>query len=190
MSRFSGKCDFYDYLDEKRINNIIEGTLKVYAAGHIVPLHITSEKDLVPYYPYLVTMAGYYNNQGRIHLSSSSFVDEEEQERLNWKLKYTLRYYNRCKRNHVPYNTEEAALHTGGYFVSDIDYSIADRVAEYGKKANTEGLHLSMHQYYRKELYEEMIANGWPETTAWYWVYKEYKSFDSLHDKLNGGSNE
>lgn len=37
---------------------------------------------------------------------------------------------------------------------------IANRVKMYGKKTNTEGLHLSMYERYRNELVQEMLKNG------------------------------
>jgi hypothetical protein len=37
---------------------------------------------------------------------------------------------------------------------------IANRVKMYGKKANTEGLHLNMYERYRNELVQEMLKNG------------------------------
>ena len=37
---------------------------------------------------------------------------------------------------------------------------LANRVKINGKKASTDGLHLSIYDFYRKELVEEMVKNG------------------------------
>ena len=101
ISVFSSKCDVYDSL--VMIHNITDfSNVRIYASGnHIIPLRIDSQKDLIPYYPYLVAMMssskdGYMS----VYLSGKSYVDTEEEERLQWRLNQLKKYYRRCKRNH------------------------------------------------------------------------------------------
>lgn len=165
MSRYSGKCDCYDslvmiheYTEDELKNNV-----RIYVGNSDIPLKIESYKDLIPFYPYLIGSACFDNEERKsiIHLSSESFVDREERESLEYKLKHLMRIYNRCKRKKVEFNVEEA--------VKEISWNgwnekacreLAERVREKGKRATIDGLHLEMHERYRKELVNEMIKNN------------------------------
>jgi len=164
MSRFSGKCDCYDslvcisrYTEDELINNV-----KIYVGNEEEPLHIESYKDLIPYYPYIIGSACYNNVERKavIHLSSESFVDREEREFLESYFKDVLREYNRCKRNKVEFDVEATVDKVSWWTNKDIIREIASRVKQYGRKANTYGIHMPMHEIYRKELVKEMVANG------------------------------
>ena len=56
MSLYSGKCDVYDSL--VMIREVTDfSKIKIYRhVGEIVPLRIDSQKDLVPFYPFLTPM--------------------------------------------------------------------------------------------------------------------------------------
>lgn len=127
------------------------------------PLQISSYKDLIPYYPYLIGTT-YYDNAERksvIRLSSESFVDREERESLEWRLKELIRIYNRCKRKKIEFNVEDAVKQvTWNGWNEEAHRELANRVKDSGKKATVDGIHLKMHEYYRKELVDEMIQNG------------------------------
>ncbi len=175
MSKYSGKCDFADHVEVFGLENVLNNS-DIYLGWNIIPLKMTCEKDLVPYYPYLVIMSTYGGGRRIVRLSSISFVDEEEKEVLDWRLNSLLRYYNRCKRNHVPYVVEEALQSVwGDWYKPEYAEELAERVRACGKKADTDGLHIPSHQYYRKQLYEEMVRQGYEEGQAWFWVYKEFK---------------
>lgn len=165
MSRYSGKCDCFDslviiheYTEEELKNNV-----KIYVGNSDIPLKIESSKDLIPFYPYLIGSA-YFDNEEKksvVHLSSESFVDREERESLEFKLKRLLTIYNRCKRKKIEFNINEAVKEVAWDKYDEKIYRIlAERVREKGKKATIDGLHLEMHEYYRKELVDEMNKNG------------------------------
>jgi hypothetical protein len=167
MSRYSGKCDVYDsvimiskYTDEELAHNV---TIYQGYGEDQKKLNISCRKDLIPYYAYLVSSACYNNVERKavIHITRESFVDREERDSLEFKLKNVLRIYNRCKRKKTEFDvnaTVEEVAWKG--FDDDIYREIANRVKEHGKKANVDGIHLKMHEYYRKELVKEMIDNG------------------------------
>ena len=165
MSRFSGKCDFYDsaimihnYTLEELQNNV-----EIYVGKSSKPLHIEKMSDLIQYYPHLIGMSWHNNLKGKsvIHLTSESFVDIEERELLEYKLKNVLRVYNRCKRKKIEFNVEEALKELVWSGWNDESYrELANRVKENGKKATIDGIHLRMHDYYRQELVNEMLKNG------------------------------
>lgn len=191
MSKYSGKCDLYDSFYMKEGSDI-EETLKktkIYAHDHeLVPLDIKTEKDLVPYYPYLVYM-GYTDKEGYIcyHLSVQSFVDFEEQESLTYSLNSMLRYYRKCKRKKESFDIEEACDTI--FFPQECHEELAKRVQKFGEKAVIDGLHTRMHQVYRKELYEEMLRVGYTPLRAWHWVYKEINE-ELLKKEIQKGNNE
>lgn len=165
MSRYSGKCDVYDSLIaiHKYTLEELQNNVKIYVGKNTEPLYIEKESDLIPYYPYLVGCAYYNNNERKsvICLSSESFVDREERESLEFRLKHLLRIYNRCKRKKVEFDVEEALKEIVWNGWNEEPYrELANRVKEKGKKASIEGIHLKMHEYYRQKLVEEMLKYG------------------------------
>lgn len=150
----------HNYSDEELANNV-----KIYLhtkdGDKLLP--ITCRKDLIPYYAHLVSSA-YYNNAERksvVHITSESWVDRRERESLEYKLKQVLTIYNRCKRKKIEFDvdaTVEEVAWKG--FDDDVYREIANRVKGNGKNATIDGIHMKMHEYYRKELVEEMINNG------------------------------
>lgn len=78
MSRFSGKCDFYDIISIHGLEYILESD--VYIGDSDTPLNLTCYKDCIHYFPYIVTTAT-YNKNGKsfICLTSKSWVDIEEE---------------------------------------------------------------------------------------------------------------
>lgn len=188
MSYYSGKCDFCDHIwmsseTEEEAFNKFNGT-KLYITQPLpddfsweeahqtnidIPetyfkkIEYSSIKDLIPFYPYTISMAFYSKNpyESMICLSSESFVDKEERESLEWRLKNLLTIYNRCKRKKIEFNVEEALKEIVWNGWNEEPYrELSNRVKENGKKATINGIHLKMHEYYRRELVNEMIKNG------------------------------
>lgn len=164
ISRYSGKCDWCDVLEihgytiEELQSNVI-----IYVGNNREPLLIKKMSDMIPYYPHLVSSACFDNKERKsvIHLSSESFVDREEREVLEWRLKDLLRIYNRCKRKKIEFNVDEAVKEiTWNGWNEKAHRELANRVKEKGKKATIEGIHLRMHERYRQELVDEMLRNG------------------------------
>lgn len=179
MSQFSGKCDFYDGFvmirsdstEEKLIENL-KG-LKLYIHGKDGRDHrVKSDtlKDIVKYYPYIeIIMAG-DKDKVTIILSSDSFIDSEEKEMLGYKIETALKYWRKCKRNKVSFNKDECS--TLFWHIDNVEKEIINRVAEKGDKAEFEGIHLSMHEYYRKKWFDEMVKAGYTEFEAYNWCFK------------------
>lgn len=164
ISRYSGKCDWFDVLEihgytiEELQNNVI-----IYVGKNSEPLHVEKISDMIPYYPYLVGSACFDNKERKaiIHLSSESFVDREERENLEWRLKDLLRIYNRCKRKKIEFDIDDAVKEITWNGWNEEPYKeLANRVKEKGKKASVDGIHLRMHERYRQELVEEMLRNN------------------------------
>lgn len=189
MSKYSGKCDFFNHLyvsaeTEEEAFEKFNGT-KLYisrslpddfnwgkvlkekidiAEVYYKKVEYSSIKDLIPLYPYLVVFGFCDNTDSHnsvVWLSCESFVDREERECLEWRLKELLKIYNRCKRKKIEFDVEEALkkIVWNGYN-EELYRELANRVKEKGKKATIDGIHLKMQEYYRQELVDEMIKHG------------------------------
>lgn len=163
MSKYSGKCDLADVLEiYKYTLEEIKEKVRIYVGASKKPLHIEKESDLIPYYPYVVVSS--YSSEDRsadLHLTDESWVDREERVHLLFRLKMVLKYYNHCKRKHVPFDKEEALKQICyGNFNRDVYEELVNRVSDFGKRASIDGLHLQMHDVYRRELVREMLDKG------------------------------
>ena len=172
MSMYSGRCDVADCYDDKSDEYLQKSNF--YIGEDIVPLRINNQHDLAPYYPYLVAVAGSDGTRSTISMSTESYIDIEEREHLDWKLRDLQKYRRKCKRNKVPYVEEEALKKTILFEPTDVDREIARRVGQYGDKATIDGLHDSLHEYYRNRLFEKMVELGWDKKTADYWIWKDW----------------
>ena len=76
MSKFSGKCDFYDEIEIFGLDRIL--TAKVYIGDSDYPLSLKTYADCIPYFPHIITMSFTSENQTVIRLSEKSWVDIEE----------------------------------------------------------------------------------------------------------------
>ena len=164
----SGKCDFEDTC--VMYDNILD-KYKIYAYGNeIIPLEMKSKKDLVAYYPYIVSLMVHDG----IHLSKQSFIDSEEQENMQWRLDKLIKYYKKCKRKKIEFDKNEALKEICWINVDEpepYEIELVDRVAEYGVNATIDNLHDSMHDMMRNEWYALMLDNGRDEDRAYRWVY-------------------
>lgn len=184
ISNVSGKCDFKDHLyisveTEEEAFNKFNGT-KLYIIQPLpddfdwknatnIPeayykrVEYSSIKDLIPLYPHIVAYAGCDNTDSRnsvVCLSRESFVDREEREVLEYNLKRLLTIYNRCKRKKIKFNVEDAVKEiTYNGWNKEAYEELANRVAKNGKKATLDGIHLKMHEIYRRELVEDMLKH-------------------------------
>ena len=78
MSKFSGKCDFYDEIEIFGLENILKS--KVYIGDSKEPLSLTCLEDCIPYYPHIVYMSAKTNGVGTIRLTEKSYIDMREDE--------------------------------------------------------------------------------------------------------------
>ena len=171
ISKYSGKYDFKDMCEIHNIDNILKSN--VYIGWNIIPLKIESEKDLIPYYPYIVGFSTTINGIGEIRLSTESYVDRSERESLEFYTKECQRYVNKCKRKKVEVNLD----HFINQYYKDTYKEILTRLVDKSKEFTLDGIYLTMAEYYRKELYDEMVKNKWEINKAKLWCFdcrKEY----------------
>lgn len=83
MSRFSGKCDFYDTLDIYGDGDIQKGfeyikDAHIYIGDSKNQLKFSTLEELVPYFPHVITSGGFDNKNGAnttIYLTEKSWVE-------------------------------------------------------------------------------------------------------------------
>lgn len=172
----SGKSDFQDIVEMHYSAEKILSKYKIYASiKDIIPLKIETKKDLVAYYPYLVsTMSSNKEEGGVIRLSQKSYINMEEEESLTYKLNNLIKYYKKCKRKKIPFDKNEA-LKKINLFSEDYprqyEIDLVNRVAEFGTKATIENIHDPMHDRMRKEWFDLMVESGWDEDIAYRWIF-------------------
>lgn len=183
MSEFSGKCDFYDGFfdigssgdEEKVLENLKQ--LKLYVRGKDERYHkVKSDtiKDIAKYYPYVRSISLYDKENGyRIYLASDSFIDQEEREHIGWYVEEVLKYWRKCKRKKIPFTVDECVelLH---WMNNDMVRTIAERVAKDGDKAEFDDLHDSIHEYFRRKWFEELVRLGYTEREAYDWCFNAF----------------
>ena len=171
MSKYSGKCDFGDTWEilGDRIKNA-----KIYFGYNIVPLKIESEKDALPYFPYLVGSMASSDESTTIHLSTISYVDQQEKNILESSWESAMRVYRRLVRNKEAITVDAIIKETFPSFEKDNQNNkvMAEAIVRDGKKAKMpSNIHTPMAEHYRKVLYDDMIKAGYAETEAYKWVY-------------------
>ena len=83
MSRFSGKCDFADIISIYGIDFIIKNC-KIFQNKKELKLN---KHSIIKYFPYLVSSMGMSKDSGgTINLTSESYVDSQNKERIKWYL--------------------------------------------------------------------------------------------------------
>ncbi len=157
MSRFSGKCDFYDHIEIWGAERTLKAKIYIRQDNENVLLNFKEYKDMIPYFPHIISSCCCSKTQGDvIYLTDFSWVDHEEQHLLDSYLQDLFKYYRSCKRKKVPYDIETAVQKTWTFCHKDIVRILAERVKESGLKAKTDGLELPMSKIYRQELREEL----------------------------------
>lgn len=105
MSRFCGKCDFYDCLViHDGFEKVINGDFEVFLGDRDHPLHFGSLGEVVPYYPHLVSSAAHDNVTGTatIFLTEHSYMDYYEEK--YGKSEFTEYYRNQLAKEIAKYS--------------------------------------------------------------------------------------
>ena len=173
MMGISGKCDFEDTCCIYGEQNIIDN-FRIFVGDHtLIPLKIETPKDLVAYYPYLVSMISHDRVGGTMFLCNRSYIDQEEETWMSRRLEYLIRYYKKCKRKQEPFDKDKALGMVTLFPNNPEKYQteLVNRVAEEGERATIYGLHDDMHERMRKEWYELMLEHGWDKSQANRWIY-------------------
>lgn len=189
MSRFCGKCDVYDVLVAIMELNDDSDWSKIHIYKYIEDLDedgfykrekldINSIKDLVPYFPFLEYSGGQHDDAYSCTIGVHSFIYTEEREHLSWILKKAQKEYRKCKRNKEEFIVNEVAKKITYLGTPDENtIEICKRVKEHPYSVKLDGLHTSLHNYFRNELMEEMIKYGYTKEQAYEWCYNNKKTW-------------
>ena len=175
MGRLTGKSDFHDLCEMHSTPEEIIRDFEIYPdVNSIVPYHITSEKDLIAFYPYIIAVQTYSDGKGQVYLSRTNYIDEKENGELMWMLNSVKQYNRKCINKHQEFNDKEAwNLICWNMQEDPQDYEIEliKRVKEKGIHATTEDIHIPRYDESRDEWYKMMVDGGWSEDVAYRWVY-------------------
>lgn len=182
MSIFCGKCDFYDGFvaircdgDETKVSEELKN-LELFIRGKDGRTHrVKSDtiKDIAKYYPYLECIMTGNKEKTTIILTSDSFIDQEEEEHIGWYIRDVYKYWRKCKRNKKPFVVDEC-IESLYWMNDDILRTVAERVAKDGNKAEFDDIHLSLHEYYRRRWFGELVRLGYTELEAYNWCFKGF----------------
>ena len=94
MSRFSGKCDFYDFLEIRGIlnneKNFEDFKKKSVVYVNDVPLKFDNIKDLMPYYTHIIGIQFSDSERTVVHLSSKSWLEIEDERYFPSQYRLTM----------------------------------------------------------------------------------------------------
>ena len=96
MSKFSGKCDFYDVIEMRGFDYIKNSEIYV---GNIGPIKIEKPEDLIPYYGFLVSAGGFDKDKCNVQLSLDCYPLEYNRELIEYEQVYIKKYLKKCKRS-------------------------------------------------------------------------------------------
>lgn len=182
MSQYSGKCDVADWISgmESKDPDFVK-KINLYVCDGDTKTRIPLEKpeDIVPYYPFIVGMGcGERGGKTSMWIGTKSYITEEEENYFKWKKAGLVKYRNKCKRNKVAYDVEEALNNVSiGFGYNTEAYKdelrpLAIAVGEIGGKASYEGMRriVGVADYYRKQWKEALVQAGWSEEDADKWI--------------------
>ena len=189
MSRFCGKCDFYDHVGDWSDEKIANSEFRITLQDREHRLDINNQYDAALYYPYLVAIGAYDGKKSTIVLSSECFIDREEKEHIGWWVRDVLAELRRCKRKKIAFDPDTVYEKMNWHNWNNKQLrAVIDAIAKDGDKATFDHIHLNMHEYYRKTWYEYLVEIGYDKRKAFSWAYKEWLVDDEkMQERLTGG---
>ena len=179
MSIYSGRCDVYDVL--MMIGEVTDfSKVHIYVGHNPVELRIDSYKDLIPYFPFTESLGSRSNGEYCIHLSSKPSYRRDEEDMLKIYIRDLITCYNKLKREKNLSLDTLCDLYISKYVwqknddKNELYRELAKRVLEakgHKERVDIDDITLPMGNYFRKRLYDEMVANGWDEFASAMWCY-------------------
>lgn len=185
MSKYCGKCDFYDSL---AIWGVVDGGKFTPEAPELLrrwhvsvsgkPLDIKSPKDVVPYFPFIVGSGGFSKESCTVNLSAESYNDEHAKEHFSAVKEWMLRARKKAERKGRDVTVAVLATLSPWHTVDDDpDRKLALRVISHGSKATYDDLVPLFCRFWRDELVETMVENGYTREQAEEWSYHARKTW-------------
>lgn len=190
MSRFCGKCDFYDWISDKTDEEINRSEFYIYHEGRRLKLDIHSQYDAALYYPYLVSIGCHSDDKDVIVLSNDCFIDTEEQEHISWWVRDTWKEVRKYKRNkeYPDANKIYEKLSWGGWNNKQLK-EVVNEIIKNGDNAKFDHIHLNLQEYHRRTWYDYLVEIGYDSTMAFNWVYKGFlTNKEEMQERLKQGA--
>lgn len=174
MSKFCGKCDFYDSMcigcghDDNEIEEWLANTEVFigcpFSSSDPVRLEVKNEYDAAPLYPHIVGVSIGNNGKNRMYLASKPFYDEQDDERLDMLVADIEKAIRSLKRKNIPV-TEDAIKEKIWYHENDDDiHEIIQAILGGYKPKPPQG---RMGSYHREVHYNELIRLGYSDSAAY-----------------------
>ena len=182
MSKYSGKYDVYDSFSGYS-NQQLRNT-KFYIKDQQIA--IRNQRELAPFYPFLVGIHCSNKEGGTVNLSSCSYVDAHEKEILTFYLNELKKQYRNLKRKNQEV-TLDSLLTRVSWNDNQYVRALAERVLEDGNNANIDGIVMNgIIPVYRQSLLDDMMAMGYPERVAYEWIYNKgnHQNHSEIHQCL------
>lgn len=96
MSEWTGKCDFADHCDMIYKPEEIVKNSEVFMGNARILIRDTH--DLIPYYTNLISMMSASNGHQSIHLSQNSYIDDDEADRLSYRIYAIIKVARKIKK--------------------------------------------------------------------------------------------
>lgn len=179
MSKYCGKADLCDSI----MIDLDSGTswdtiVKSYHLskhnrdGTVTEIPISCKEDFIQYYPYIIISGAWSKENGsHLMLSSESYVDFENRERIKIYIEMFKRDFDkrkrRCKREHKEFDLYEYATewvndtskHWGKLDAACVD-AITQAIDNNFELDKIKYGYTNMAKYYRNLLRQEMLDNG------------------------------
>lgn len=172
MSEFSGKCDLWDtlYCIWGVTDKCDWSLIKIYQKEKLLP--ISSVKDLIKYAPYVISSSSYYAGEHKIRISHKPWIDIEEQDSIEWRVKLAQKAYRSCKRKGEEFIPEEVAKK---YFwrATKVELEICKRVKEHPYSPKVDDIRTNFHNFHRELWYNAMLEYGYDKDFAREWTRYE-----------------
>lgn len=167
MSKYSGKCDFCDYIAMVGIENVLASEIFV---GKI-KVELKELRDCIPFYPHIVKSYSTKSGIGTIILSPESWIDTKENSTLMFCSEIVQSYYNKCVENNIAFCKNNAYAIVSPLIEEPQLKEFVDRVVNFGCNATYDDIHLKAFERHRKELISEMLKYEFTKEFAENWVY-------------------
>lgn len=169
MSNFSGKCDFADTVSIYGIDFILNNC-QVFQNGKKLKLN---KHSIIKYYPYLVSSMGMSKDSGgTINLTSESFVDSQNKERIKWYLEDLQKLKN--GKSVLFHNSIELSI------IQNIDND--NSISSEKKEELINSFQTSSTIYYKSELCREYLKDYYASNVLQQDIYSLVKEIDDCFE--------
>jgi hypothetical protein len=189
MSQYCGKCDLWDSLVMiKEVNDETTdwGNIKICQISddsyfdengwnNVGLLDIKCLKDLLPYAAYIVNMVSWGKDYCIVYIGAESYVQQMERKKIEWAVRDLKCIYRKYKRKKIDFNVDDMLSEI--WNPSELDKQVAQRIMEHPTSFKTDDLKVLICEYYKANLYDDMIKEGYSENEAYEWCYNNKKTW-------------